>query len=390
MTMKFLAFLIGLLIPVCLASVSYAAYCEDYPNLSTMTAQQYYEQGYPAGPFYVPNQGQQTVTRSALLWTEWCSSAPTYWTDGYTTEWYLQLNVLGAYCYAGSAGVTVNGYKVTTTNPQPCDVAPAEPEHCADSIQSGDETGINCGGSCLASCIAYCPDGWVNIANMCYSPETPMINGLCPEGTTGINYTNQTCSNSQAATWANDTYTPDPVDGPSWVFNDQNSPWVSSTTSNVVDNQDGTSTETVTNTTTTNNYDGTETTSTSTTTNIIDNTTGQTVSSTTQGTESFQEVINFGTPQTGDYDGTLVEGTDYPVTSSFSDMLDSFASGVGGVGTALGDSRIEVSDMFCSIELPSYGSISFCGEPYTDIFAKFSVLLVAFAYLSSIYIVFRR
>jgi len=274
-----------------------------------------------------------------------------------------------------------------------CPLPPPEPSNCSDGVQTAgtDETGIDCGGSCLSACSEYCPVGWTNYSGNCYSPATNMINGLCPEGTNLQNNTDQTCETYTPVVYAGDTFDNTTLDdtSPDWVFNDENSPWVSNVSESTVDNGDGTSTTTTTTTTTINNYDGSTTNNTSTTSTITNNTTGALVSSTSSGTSTEQVPSNIGTSTIeGEYDGTLVEGQDYGSEDSFSDMLDSF-DGVGGVGTALGDTQMVISDPVCNVEFADY-EISFCGEPYTSWLATFSTLLIAFAYLSAIYIVFRR
>jgi len=270
---------------------------------------------------------------------------------------------------------------------------PPEPSNCSDGVMtaSTDETGIDCGGSCLASCTTYCPVGWTNYSGSCYSPEIDMINGLCPEGTTIQNNTDQTCMTSTAITYASDTYDNSVLDdtSPTWVFNDENSPWVSNVTENTVDNLDGTSTTTTTTTTTVNNYDGTTTTTNNTTTAITNNTTGALISSNDTGSTTEQTVSNYDTSTVeGEYDGTLQPGIDYPDEDLFTGMLDSFADGVSGLDAFTG-SGITTSDPLCSIQFAEY-EISFCGEPYTGYLTSFSALLVAFTYLASLYIVFRR
>jgi len=269
-----------------------------------------------------------------------------------------------------------------------------EPAECSDGLVSGDEEGIDCGGSCLADCVTFCPTDYTLISGTCYSPETEMINGNCPEGTTGWNITDGTCITSVPVEYAFPDYTYTEPEEFGWVFNDENSPWVSNVSESTVDNGDGTSTTTTTTTTTVNNYDGTTTNNTSTSTTITNNTTGALVSESSSGTETISTPSNSVPVGEASYDGTLTEGVDYESESSFGDMLDSFADGVSGVGTTLGDSGLVTSDPVCSVSFESFNAsmidLSFCGEPYDTWFSVFGALIVAFSGLYAVFIVFRR
>ena len=274
--------------------------------------------------------------------------------------------------------------------------APPEPSHCSDYVKTDgtNEVGIDCGGDCSAVCVTYCPPSWILYSGTCYSPEYPMINGLCPEGTVAMNLTDGTCLSSQPPLIASSTYDVPVTNDYGWVFNDENSPWVSDTSVSVVDNGDGTSTEIISEQSTINNPDGSTSTSTSTTTNVVDNSDGSLISSTSTGSDTQQTIGNYGSPDIGSYDGVLVEGVDYPVTSVFADMLDSF-DGIGDVGTALGDTEMIISNPVCKLTANVWNSsaidiFNVCDEPYTSWFDTFRLLILSFAYLSAIYIVFRR
>jgi len=360
---KYIWFLIGVLISFCFASESLAV-CYGVNSIG-MTAEE--RQACIDG-------GAGTLCKSTVSNTETCENG----IRTYYYNWYMQSN-----------GNVCSVYE--WDYPDCASVLPEEPSYCSDGVESPLETGIDCGGECLSACSPYCPTGWTNISGICYSPEVDMINGICPEGTTAQNLTDQTCLTSTPVTYASDTYDNTVLDdtSPTWVFNDENSPWVSNVTESTVDNGDGTSTTTTTTTTTVTNNDGSVTNNSSTQTTIFNNTTGALVSSTTTGTDTEQVPSNYDTSTIqGDYDGSLSAGIDYPDEDLFSGMLDSFSDGVSGLDAFTG-SGIVTSDPVCSIQLGEY-EISFCGEPYTGFLSTFSALLVAFAYLASIYIVFRR
>lgn len=89
-----------------------------------------------------------------------CDSGPVYMAYNFSGTWYkLSKSISGTGRYVKNVETIANSYAKLfySYDYQP---APAEPDHCFNTVKDVDEIGVNCGGSCFSVCdMEGCPPG---------------------------------------------------------------------------------------------------------------------------------------------------------------------------------------------------------------------------------------
>jgi hypothetical protein len=268
-----------------------------------------------------------------------------------------------------------------------------------NGVQDGDEEGIDCGGSSGVECVNACPSGTHLVGTGCYHATDPDQYGNCPDGYSSGSVDGVTVECSKridtvalaSPAWLNDN-PPEPFTGGSY-FEQGTYSEVSSSTSETVDNGDGTSTTTTTTTTT--NSDGTESTTTTSTTS--NNSTGVVIGSTTTttGTTSPEENLE---NYTGGYSevGEFEDMTDLsdlaPDQESWEDWLadqvssNSIVSDIQSISVQTTNSQCSISGVVLGTELV----FSMCGEPYQSTLDTMGYILIFLSGIAAYMIVVVR
>jgi len=288
---------------------------------------------------------------------------------------------------------------------------PSEPAACSNGEHDEGEEGIDCGGVCSTDCTPFCPTSSVTEDNgdgtySCVEIVSLDDYGNCPKGTSYVQGDTELGGDTPDAC----IKTTDPILGPidyNPSFDDYEEPWESGSyiivenayEPTVVDNGDGTSTETIVVDRDLQDSSGTSTgsTSTSTTTNVINNSTGAVISSvtTTSGTTDPTE-------DPTNYDWSMPDGfgddpggdliNDAPEEKSIKALYNSFIIS-NPVTTLFADTEITTADSVCSMTWNYKGTdveFSLCGDPYESTFTYMGNILVFICTITGYFIIFGR
>lgn len=407
-----LAFVTGFLFSISIASFAWAGdeACSffDFPNESEALAQ------------YVDYQlavNNDVSTGSWVSVSTWDCADGSHFYAHYssTSVWEYDHSNFAFECAGGGLiSSTADRKRIITfgtTSTSCTSLPPDEPSTCNDGIISGDETGYDCGGSCLADCTPFCPSSSVTQDNgdgtySCVESVSLDDYGNCPKDTSYVQGDTELGGDTPDAC----IKTTDPILGPvdyNPSFDDYTEPWDSGSyiivenayEPTVVDNGDGTSTETIVTERDLQDADGTSTGSstTSTTTNVINNTTGAVISSvtTTSGTTDP-------TDDPSNYDWSMPDGFgdnldgdllgDLPEEKSIEGLYNSFIMN-NPVTTLFENTEITTADSVCSLSWNYKGTdieFSLCGDPYESTFKYMGNILFFISTITGYFIIFGR
>ena len=245
----------------------------------------------------------------------------------YSDGWHFSNRDLYFVTGGGTDSGTRTYYYIYTIDDDPPSEC-AEPDHCSNVVKDSDEGGIDCGGSCSATCETYCPSGTQLYSGSCWHSPSPDSFGNCPDGYSRsiVNGSSQACSkNVGQAVVANPDYIDDnQSDYTGGSFSVGHFSSESTSTSQTVDNGDGTVTQV--DKTTTTGSDGSSKTTTKTT--LKDKATGQVLGS---GEKVETETPEEDNPDNYDY-GTRLDEVDNSIDSDgkiyakFSNRFSDFRS----------------------------------------------------------------
>lgn len=251
----------------------------------------------------------------------------------------------------------------------------------------GVEDGIDCGGQSNAACISGCPDNTDLVEGGCYHTTSPDSSGNCPTGygkeissTTGATLS---CSKrvASATVASQEWYDANPLDpyegGASYTGGSYSE--VKNTTSQTVDNGDGTSTKTTVETGTDSNGSS----YTKTTNTLIDNSTGNVLGETSSTNTDTPPEDNPGNYDYGAPDGSVDGEVDSERADKFGVRVDDFFAAVGSspIGTAfsgLSDtSSVGEGTSSFNVDLGSWGQETFDLSIYATALNTLGYFLIA-------------
>lgn len=267
----------------------------------------------------------------------------------------------------------------------------------SNGVMDDGEDGIDCGGLTGVDCVDGCPSDYVFFTEdgetVCQKGTDADSYGNCPTGYNFIppDYCTVSIPTTPVSPDIDTSILPAPTTD---IFEGGTfSTYTDTSTSDPVDNGDGTST-TITTTTTTGSDGSSTSTTTSTTT---DNTTGDIVgvSTTTTGTTSPEENpenYDFGGSAAGDFDGMTLSADDLPVEDDYQEWFNSAVSS-NPVVAAIESMSVQTSSPVCSISGQVLGTtveFSMCGSLYTDTFSMMGNVLVFLAGVFGYFIIVGR